>query len=137
MTKGRNKNIRRLKKILRGFFYVYGIVGFPLSYLVELHRHSTHPFLRAKFKSKIRLSCENVTFLISFILCMWFPVEVQKSFPTLEQYGKWIVAFVCIFVFSFDFLIVPKFFRWLFNDKSSDEAISPSDFKNYFPKDKY
>lgn len=135
MKQSKNKNIRLLKKILRGFFYVYGMIGFPLSYLTEFRR-GTHLFLRAKFKSKIRLSCENVTFLISFILCIWLPVELQKSFPILEQYAKWIVGFVCMFILSCDFFVIPKFFRWLFNDKSSDEAISPSDFKDYFPKNK-
>ena len=111
--------MKGLKKILYAFFFVYGILGFPLTYLVEcFNKYSQipHSFFRSSFKSKIRISCEYLTFFIGFILSVCLPIELQNFFSLHDRYAKYLVFFTCMFILSCDFFIVPKFFQWLFGN---------------------
>ena len=97
------KKTNLFKKILRGFFYVYGIIGFPLAYIAYnwqlpgyCHKRS---FLQLIFKAKMRVSCAYLTFFVNFPLCIFLLIEMEKWFPVLKEYTKFSQGVQCFVSF--------------------------------------
>ena len=116
--------MKTLKKYLRYFFYVYGIIFLPLAHIIYndpfgvtgLHHDWLH---ERDFKYQIKTSCQYLTFLINFLIFLWIlgNKEFWNSGIILKNYQGYYIYFIFVFMVLWDWLVVSKFFDWLFKDK--------------------
>ena len=116
--------MKTFKKCLRYFFYAYGIIGLPLAHLIynasigftALHTDWLHS---RDFKYQIKVSCQYLTFLINFFIFLWMlgNKDFWSSSFILKNYQGYCIYFLFVFMTLWDWLIVAKFFDWLFRDK--------------------
>jgi len=113
--------MKTCKKYLRYFFYIYGIIFWPLTHLIYdkyLIIHGHHLFQR-NFKYQIKISCQYLTFLINFFIFLWIlgNKDFWNSSQILKDYTGYFIYFLFVFMALWDWMVVAKFFNWLFNDE--------------------
>ena len=121
--------MKLFKKILRGFFYIYGTIGLPIAYLLydwywSVRMYHKHSFLLLPFQSKMRISCSYLTFFINFPLFFVPMFIVGEPFLISEKHILCFVGFTFMLMFLWDYFCVVKFFRWLFEDDYEDQKDS-------------
>ena len=109
----KTSKIEKVKLLLRCFFYVYGFIFLPVSIIIYDKFYLLHgrSLCQHRFKSIICESCKYLTFLINFFLNFWLLSLVPEKY-----YSGYVIYFSLVFMGCWDWLVVDRFFDWLFKD---------------------
>ena len=110
----KNSKMGKFKLLLRCFFYVYGFILLPLSIIIYDRFYLLHgrSLCRHQFKGIICESCKYLTFLINFLLTFWLLFSLVPD----RYCSGYVIYFSLAFMGCWDWLVVARFFDWLFKD---------------------